>query len=282
MSGNRFVRGQKALSLFGAVLCAAVCSSCRPPEAANGQRLVLTGSSTIAPLAGELAKEFEKRHPGVRVDVQMGGSSRGVADVRRGLNDIGMVSRDLRPGEKDLNAYAVALDGVCMIVHKQNPVRELTRDQIIAIYTGRIRNWKDVGGTDAAITVVNKSAAHSTLQLFLEHFKLKNGEIRADIIIGNNEEAVKSVVGNPHALAYVSIGTAEYDAALGTPIKLLPLAGVPASTETVRSRRFPLIRTLHLVTREAPRGLAKEFLDFARSKDAHQIIRGQSFVPLQE
>jgi phosphate transport system substrate-binding protein len=114
-------------------------------------QLVLTGSSTVAPLVGEIAKQFEALHPGVRVDVQSGGSSRGVADARRGLADIGMVSRDLKPEEQDLTALTIARDGVSVILHRDNPVVALSDEQIVAIYKGDITNWSEVGGNDAPI-----------------------------------------------------------------------------------------------------------------------------------
>src|SRR5207253_2388920 len=109
----------------------------------------------IAPLAGEIGKRFEARHPGVRVDVQTGGSARGASDLRQGLNDIGMLSRPLNDDEKDLHAFAIANDGVCIILHKSNPVAALSDAQVVDIYTGKTTNWKDVGGRDATITVVN-------------------------------------------------------------------------------------------------------------------------------
>ncbi|MEO8599158.1 MAG: phosphate ABC transporter substrate-binding protein, partial [bacterium] len=229
---------------------------------ASADRLVLTGSSTVAPLALEIAKRFEQQNPGVRVDVQSGGSSRGVADARSGLADIGMVSRALKPEENDLIAHTIAMDGIGIILHSGNPVQSLSDTQIIAIYTGQIANWKAVGGRDARITVVNKAEGRSTLELFLHHFALKNSEIKAQVVIGENEQGIKTVAGNPAAIGYVSIGTAEFDAAHGTPIKLLPMAGVAATVANVRDGRFPLSRPLNLVTRGAPSGLAKRFIDF--------------------
>lgn len=258
------------------------CCSCWRMSAGTEERLILTGSSTVAPLAQELGKAFERRHPGVRVDVQTGGSSRGIADARRGLNDIGMVSRSLKPAENDLHAFPVARDGICLIVHRNNPVRELSVEQIIGIYRGEIRNWKEVGGPDASITVVHKAAGRSTLELFLKFFRLKNRAVKPDVVIGDNEQGIKVVAGNPHAIGYVSIGTAEFDARGGTPIRLLPLNGVPASVANVRNGTFPLMRTLHFVTREKPTGRVKQFLDFARSPAVRGIIEEQSFVPLEK
>jgi phosphate transport system substrate-binding protein len=247
----------------------------------SGQKkVVLTGASTIAPLMSEIGKRFEELHPGVRVDVQTGGSSRGINDTRNGLNDIGMVSRPLKSDEKDLIGFPIARDGVTIILHKDNPVTRLSNDQIIDIYTGKITRWKAVGGRDAAITVVNKAEGRSTLELFCAHFKLKNSQIKAHSVIGDNEQGIKQVSGNPDAIGYVSIGTAEHDAAHGTPIKLLPIGGVEATSETVANGKFPLARPLNLVTKAPPEGLVKELIDFAQSEKVHDLVVEQSFVPL--
>ncbi|UVT18269.1 MAG: phosphate ABC transporter substrate-binding protein (plasmid) [Nitrospira sp.] len=243
-------------------------------------KLIITGSSTIAPVISEIGKRFESVHPGTRVDVQTGGSSRGIADARQGLADIGMVSRALKEDEGDLHAFMIARDGIGIIVHKENPVQILTDEQIIAIYTGKITNWTVIGGKDAAITVVNKAEGRSTLELFLHHFKIKNVDVRAQVVIGDNEQGVKTVAGNRNAIGYVSIGTAEYDESQGVPIKLLPIGGVAASTENVRNGTFPLARPLHIITRTPPVGLAKAFIGYAQSKAAHDIIKEQYFVPL--
>lgn len=242
--------------------------------------LVLTGSSTIAPLAAEIGKRFERAHPGVQVNVQTGGSSRGIADARRGLNDIGMVSRALNADEQGLHAFTIARDGVGIIVNANNPVDALSNAQIVAIFTGQIENWQGVGGPDAPITVVNKAAGRATLEVFLEYFALEGAAIEADVIVGDNEQGIKTVAGNPHAIGYVSIGTAVYDAELGIPIKLLPLAGVPATLDNVGNGAFPMARPLNLVTAEAPAGLAAAFIAFARSAKVHDLIAAQYFVPI--
>lgn len=255
-------------------------AGCR--SSSEGKKLVLTGASTIAPLAAEIGKRFEERHPGVRVDVQTGGSSRGVNDSRKGLSDIAMVSRPLNPDEKDLHAMPIANDGVTIILHKSNAVADLTKEQVVGIYTRKIENWKEVGGKDAPITVVNKAEGRSTLELFCQYFGLKNSQIKAHSVIGDNEQGIKQVAGNPDAIGYVSIGTAEYDVEHGTPIKLLAVGGVAATSANVANGTFPLSRPLNLVTKTPPEGLAKEFIDFARSAEVHDLVRGQSFVPLDK
>lgn len=247
---------------------------------ADEQKLVLTGSSTIAPLVLEMGKRFEKLHPGVRVDVQSGGSTRGVNDARAGLADIGMASRALKPEESDLTGHRIAMDGIGIILHQKNQVQNLSDDQIKAIYTGKITNWNQVGGEDRKITVVNKAEGRSTLELFLHHFKLTNPDIHAHVVIGDNQQGIKTVAGNVGAIGYVSIGTAEFEQTHGTPIHLLPMAGVDATVANVRNGSFPLSRPLNLVSKGAPTSLAKQFIEFAQSVAVDDLITAQYFVPV--
>lgn len=247
---------------------------------AVSKKLVITGSSTVAPLVGEIARRFESTESGVRIDVQTGGSSRGINDVRNGIANIGMVSRTLKSNETDLQAFTIALDGVSLIIHASNPVYTLNQQQIIDIYTGRIINWKSIGGRDARITVVNKAEGRSTLELFLDYFKFKNSEIKPHVIIGDNPQGIKTVAGNADAIGYVSVGAAEFEINNGVPIKLLPLDGVDASVANVRRGIFPLSRPLNLITRTAPQGLTKDFIEFARSTQVHDLVDVQYYVPV--
>lgn len=248
---------------------------------AQTTKLTIAGSSTVAPLVAEIAKRYESKHQGVRIDVQTGGSSRGLADAESGLAQIGMVSRALKPKEKDkLQGFAIARDGISPIVNAKNPVKSLTDKQIVDIYTGKATNWNQVGGSNAPITVVNKAEGRSTLELFLAYFKLENSQIKASVVIGDNQQGIKTVAGNPNAIAYVSIGSAESEAKATNAIKLLPINGIEASTKTVRDGTFPLSRPLNLVTKPSPSGAAKEFIDFAQSSEVYDIVQSQNFVPI--
>lgn len=252
-----------------------------PSSGRHMSTIEITGASTIGPLMTEIGKRFESLHPEVRVNVQMGGTSRGIADARKGLADIGMASRDLKPDENDLQRFLIARDGVCLILHATNPVTELSDEQVVGIYTGQIENWKEVGGTDVPITVVNKAEGRSTLEVFAGYFKLKNQDIQADVVIGDNEQGVKTVAGSPHAIGYVSIGTAEFDRQSGVTIKLLPIKGIEASTKNVANGSFPISRTLNLVTKAEPVGAVKELIEFAQSAAVHDLVKELSFVPIE-
>ncbi len=244
-------------------------------------RLTLAGSSTVQPLAEVLAQEFAALHPEVRIDVQGGGSAVGTTAPQSGLADIGMVSRALHAEETQrLRPTTFALDGIALIVPASNPVSGLSSQQVSAIYSGVITHWKVLGGADARIIVVNKEEGHATLEVFEQYFDLQGKFVRDAVIIGPNGQAIATVAGNPHAIAYVSIGAAEAAAALGTPIKLLALDGIAATSANVQQGTYRLIRPLNFVTVGAPQGLAKAFLEFVLTPAGQQIVQTWDFAPL--
>lgn len=252
------------------------------PAGDSQVRLLATGSSTVAPVIAELARHYEQGHPGVRIDVQTGGSSRGVADAVNGLSDMGMVSRGLKPGESGLYAYTIARDGIAVITHKENPVSAIDRNRLQQIYRGVARQWEEVGGkAGLPIVVVNKSAAHSTFELFLKYLGLAADEVHADIIIGDNQQGLKTVAGNRAAIGYVSIGAALQAQRQDVPIKLLRLDAVEPNIEKVRAGDYPISRPLNIVTNEPARGTVSDLLAFARSDEGAAIIEALNFVPVR-
>jgi len=216
----------------------------------------------------------------VKVDVQTGGSSRGIADVKRKVSQIGMISRTLKASESDLDGHVIAKDGISIIVHKDNPVNSLTSDQVKAIFRGDISHWRSINGNDEKITVINKAEGRSTLEVFLDFFHLRNREIKPDIIIGDNEQGIKLVSLNKNAIAYVSIGTAEYSTHLGIKIKTIALDDVKATTANLINGTFPLSRELSFITHGERSKLASAFLDYSLSPAAFNTIKEFGFVPI--
>jgi phosphate transport system substrate-binding protein len=248
------------------------------PEKLQG-KIRLTGSSTMAPLVEALGKRFQKLHPEVAIEVATGGSSRGIHDVREGSCNIGMVGRSLKDDERDLLGFPIARDGVCLIVHKDNPVKSLSSGQVVGIYTGKITNWKEVGGNDAPITAINRPEGRAQSELFTQFFKIKSEDFKVAGVAGDNQEGIKTVVENPNAVVYMSIGEADIRVGQGMPIKSLLMDGITATSRNVRSGHFPIQRPLMLVVRTLPSGLMKAFIDFALSPNATEIILECSFVP---
>ncbi|HTU17353.1 MAG TPA: phosphate ABC transporter substrate-binding protein [Gemmataceae bacterium] len=267
------------LMVYG-LLLGSVCAGCQPPER-KVRNLVLTGSAGIMPLMRDIGKRFEADHADVRVDVQAGGSTRGITDTRQGLADIGMVARSLKPEEAMLHATPIARDAMCFIVNRTNPVKELTDDQIGRMYTRTVSNWKEVGGPDLSIVLIHMTDGHALLDLFLDHFKLRSTQIRADALIQDSEQGIQAVASRPGAIAYVSCSRGE---AVGenVPIRSLPLDGITPTTEHVRDGTYPLSRPLQLVTRETPKGIAAEFIDFARSNAVLDLIQQYHYVTLEK
>ncbi len=242
-------------------------------------KLTVTGSSTVAPLAAEIAKRFETEYPEVRIDVQTGGSSRGIADALSGVADLGMASRAMKTDEEGqgLIGHRLAVDGVSIIVNSENSIDGLTKQQVVQLFTGEITNWSDLGGSDAEVVVVNKAEGRATLEVFLNHFELKNEQIQADVVVGDNQHGIKTVAWNPLAIGYVSIGAAQSEADLGTPIRLVPVDGVEPTAANVASGRFEVTRPLLIVSKGEPVGLAAAFLEYAMSPTVHDLIKAQGF-----
>jgi phosphate transport system substrate-binding protein len=160
-------------------------------------------------------------------------------------------------------------------------VKELSLEQLKQIYTGQIKNWKVLGGKDLQITVVSKAEGRSTLELFLSFFQLKPTELKASVIIGDNEQGIKTVSGNVGSIGYVSVGTAVFQASNGAKIKVLPMNGIEPNAETIRSGKFPMSRPLNLVTSKTPAPNLKPFIEYAQSTAVKSIVEGQYFVTLK-
>lgn len=246
---------------------------------AQAEKLTLTGSSTLAPMVTELAKRFMAANPGVEIAVEGGGSSRGAADALSGKADIGMVSRALHPGEKNLFVFTIARDGIALVVHGSNPVKSLSRAQVIDILSGKTVNWKAVGGNDAPINVGSRKPGHASIEIVTHYFSLAPEAIKQQHVVGDNAEALQMLLADPNLLTFFSVGLAENSLHKGQPVNTLPVEGVAATSATVRNGSYPLARPLNLVTRGVPKGAARAFIEFVRSPHARELIAEYDFVP---
>jgi phosphate transport system substrate-binding protein len=242
-------------------------------------KLLLTGSSTMAPLMTAVGQRFSERHPGVLVEVLTGGSGRGISDARLGLADIGMASRALNYEESDLKGFPIARDGICLLVHKDNPVKSLGDDLIADIFRGKVTNWKVVGGLSAPITVIDRTPGRSEVEIFCDFFQIKHEAIRAQALAGENQEAIQMVAKDRQAITYISLGESVRSQRSGIAVKLLPIQRVAASKDEVRTGNYPLARPLTLVTKDMPTGIAKQFLEFALSSQVTDLIDEYNFIP---
>jgi phosphate transport system substrate-binding protein len=236
----------------------------------------------MQPLIAEIGKRFQSLHPEVQIEVQSGGSGRGIDDVRKGRSAIGMVSRTLTAKERDLYGFPVARDGVSIILHRDNPVKSLSDTQVVGIFTGRIVNWKRVGGHNATISPLEREKGRGSSELFNTYYHLRESEIVGRVIAGDISETINAVASNPRAIGYASSGEAVRKVGTGVPIKLLPLNNVTPTRRNIISGNYPIIRSLVLVTKGLPTGQLKAFIDYCLSAATVDLIERHDFVPYED
>lgn len=241
--------------------------------------LDIAGSSTVQPIVSEAGKIFGERS-GTIVTVRGGGSSYGAERAIDGSVDIGTCSRDLKQKEIDagLLHFTIGLDGIAIIVNGENPIGGLRADQVVQIFTGEITNWISLNGVDDEIIVVSKEAGRSTGELFESFFDITGLVPSNAFLIGSNIEDIAFISGDPYAIGYVSIGSAELAIKQGVNIKLLDLDGISASIDNVRNESYPLRRVLNLVTLGNPNAVAQDFIDFVLNDEGQQIVDANNFI----
>lgn len=244
--------------------------------------LVVTGSSTVYPLMTDIARRFERLNPGVSIDVRSGGSGKGIADLRGGVSDIAMVSRQLAESERDLFAFPLCRDGAAIVVHRSNPLKGLSRRQLAELLTGNISDWKQLGARPGAIKLAWRTEGQAIPDLIREHLKLKPEQIRSHTILFENADAIEFVANDRNAITVAALGIAERSVKSGAAIKLLAYGGIPASTRAVRDHTYLLSRPLILVTRSAPADLQKRLVDYATSGAVTDLHEKHGFVPYEQ
>ncbi len=269
-------------------------------------KISIAGSTTVHPIIGAAVKEFQKTHPEIDFEVSGGGSGYGVKAAGTGEVQIGMASRELEDQEKtewkDLIPVKIGLDGIALVVHSSNPVTALTKQQVQDIYTGKITNWKEVGGTDSQILPFSQVEGHVTLEAFMKYFELEGqqtgeGEARDRIhrkkgenkygqavthLCETNQQTLDAISERSNAIGYLPISTAQEMVSKGERVKVLSLDGVAATVENVTNGKYPLSRPLLLLTKGEPTGDLKNFLSFLTGVEGQKIVANLEFIPIQD
>ena len=209
----RISRSAACLAVAIAVACLSGLSGCTKADGASQTSLTVTGSTTVLPIAEVAAEDFQTANPGKRVLVAGVGSSAGIESVANGTSDIGTSSRDLKPEELTLGLVdtKIALDAIAVIVNPSNPVTGLTKAQVSDIFQGKIKNWKEVGGPDLEIGLVNRDEASGTREAFSK-FVLGNADFDPTAAVLPGTGQVRSVVAQaPGAVGYISLGFVDSD-----------------------------------------------------------------------
>lgn len=239
--------------------------------------MIVTGSTTIEPIAHVAAEDFNAANPDDAVLVSGVGSSAGIENVSSGTSDIGTSSRDLKDDEESLGLLdtPVAYDAIAVIVHPDNPVHALTTVQVKAIFQGAITNWSEVGGPDLPIGLVNRDEASGTREAFSK-IVLDGERFDPTAVILPGTGQVRSVVAQePSAIGYISLGFVTDD------VTALEIDGVAPEEATVIRGTYPVQRVLHFFTKGEPAGLVKRYIDYILSADVQEgAVRDAGFIPI--
>lgn len=257
------------------------------PEQAEPRTLSIKGSDTMLPLLTTLAEAYQRLHPDTSISVTDGGSSVGIADLIGGKVDLCMSSRavsDEETRKADFHRIAlqdviVALDGVTIIVNPQNRIAEISIRELGRIYSGEIKNWRELGGPNQVIQVISRSQDSGTSAFFKERVLQKKG-YKSDVqIAASNQDVVQFVAREPWSIGYVG-----YAYGQDRSVKMIGLRGARGAAVfptyvTIRTGIYPLERPLHIYTTNKVSSLALNFLEFVFSPQAQQIARDKGYVP---
>ncbi len=298
--GMRFSHSFKAFFLLTPIILFIILSACCPSNSSSGADgaagavIENKGSDTIVNLALAWAETYQDENPNIRISVTGGGSGTGIAALINGTVDIANASRKIKDKEKE-NAeangitpveFVVARDAIAVIVNHENPVNELTLEQISNIYSGKINNWGEVGGDDRPIVRLSRETNSGTHVYFLEQV-LRLGDKKRDIffstdtlLLPSSEGITTEVRQNPNAIGYDGLGY------ITDEVKVIAIAMdesseyVLPSAETVNSKAYPIARDLYMYSAGQPTAEIEQYLQWIMQPKAQTIVEELGFVPI--
>jgi len=252
------------------------------------------GSDTIVNLALAWAEEYQSIHPDVRISVTGGGSGTGIAALFNNTVDIANASRKIKPEEREAIEkngtepfeFVIARDAIAIIVNPENPIEQITLQQLSDIYSGKIDNWKELGGEDRPIVRLSREVNSGTHVYFLEEVvRLGDKENKTlfskdTLLLPSSEGITAEVRDNPNAIGYDGLGYVTPD------VKVVPVSRgddspfIYPSANTVNTDTYPIARDLYMYTAGQPAGLVKIYLDWIFSPEAQVIVNELGFVPI--
>ncbi len=255
----------------------------------------IKGSDTMVNLGQAWAEAFNKKNPVVNIAVTGGGSGTGIAALIAGTADIAECSRTMKEKEIDKAKqngitpveFTVALDGLAVVVHPDNPVSKLTIDELFDIFTGRITNWNQLGGKDLPIVILSREVNSGTHVYFKEHVLRKGNEKGTEefspmaLLMPSSQAIADEVSQNPNAIGYYGMGYISKQQKVVAVAKDRNSPYIEPTIENVKNGKYPISRPLLMYTKGEPKGAVKEFLDFALSSEGQEIVIKTDFVPVK-
>ena len=238
--------------------------------------IIIAGSTSVQPYVEILVEAYAHYYPEEEIDVQGGGSSAGIQAVESGTAEIGMLSRNLKESEIHLWSIEITKDGLAIIVNPDNPVGNLTLEQLGGVYAGEITNWSELGGLNARIHVITREEGSGTRGAF-EEMVMDSRRISPRAIVQDSNGAVRQIVsGDQFSIGFISLGLVNIGE---RPVKALHIGGVTPSRENIINGSYTLFRSFLFVAKEEPTGEAMQFIDFILSPEGQQILVGEGLIP---
>ena len=255
------------LLILGAIV---LLSGCQRPKGG----LTVAGSTSVQPFAEILAEAYMEHQSQEKIFIQGGGSSAGIQAVRTGAAQVGMSSRNLNSQEQDLLFFPIAYDAIAVIVHRSNPIKDLTVEQIRKIFEGRIKRWDEIGGRNHPITLVTREEGSGTREAF-QHLLMGKAEISLAALVQDSNGAIRQVVSDdPNSIGYISLGL------VNDKVKAVRIDRVEATIENIRRKNYTLVRPFLFVFKSPPENTAKRFLDFVLSDKGQKLLTEEGLVGL--
>jgi phosphate transport system substrate-binding protein len=244
----------------------------------SSSRISISGSTSVGPLAEKIADKYMDKHD-VKIEINQIGSSAGITNATTGVSEIGMSSRDLKEEEKasGLVETIIAYDGIVVVTHPSNKVKNLTMDQVKQIFTGEVTNWKELGGDDLEIVVVSREDGSGSRDAFQEIVGYTSGKlVRTSIIASGNGNIKTTVATNKHAVGFISF---EY---IDSSISTININGVEATAENVLQEKYSLSRPFLFVHKEDTlTDAGQQFIDYILSPEGQAIVAETGAIPIK-
>ncbi len=277
------------------MLTAALALSIQPVWA-KGNSIQIKGSDTMVNLVQAWSEKYMEKTPGSFIAVTGGGSGTGFAALINGTCDLAAASREIKKEEIEQatkkgavpKEIVVALDGLAVVVHPSNLVSKLTLDQLADIFTGKVRNWKEVGGSDASIVILSREVNSGTHVYFKEHVLRKGdpaskAEFSPDALLLPSSQAIADeIVQNPAAIGYFGMGYVSPKQKAVSVGKTPDGEYVDPTIDNVIQKKYPISRPLYFYSRGEPAGDVKAFLDYVLSPEGQAVVQELDFVPVQK
>ena len=278
------MRSKKLKLIVGAMLVTMVGATfvgCGSSEGANSDSNVasisISGSTSVGPLMEKVQEKYEENNS-VILEIQQNGSGAGIKDVISGISEIGMSSRELKDEEKNsVEATTVAYDGIALLVNPENKVKNISLEDVKNVYTGKITNWKELGGEDAPIVVISREEGSGTRDAFQEIVGYKSEELTKEATISDGSGAVKTTVaGNKNAIGFASF---EY---IDETVSALNVNDVEPTADNVKGGQYKISRPFLLVTKsDSVTENGQKLIDYVLSPEGQQIVADYKLITVE-